>query len=213
MQFPASRCRSTPTCRPAPSTTRPRSFAAASWRRRSSFFGSMDGASKFVRGDAAIAGLIITFINIVGGITIGYFRHGMGMAEASDVFIKLSVGDGLVTQIPAAYRLAGRRPSGVQGRHARLRRQGGVRPARRLSARALRRGAAAAPSITDAGPADALRRVGRRDGSDRLYHPAAPQPRTGREGSREEAGGGQEGRGGEKLGQGLARRRDRASHR
>ena len=66
----------------------------------SSFFGSMDGASKFVRGDA-IAGLIITFINIVGGIAIGYFRHDMGMAEASDVFIKLSVGDGLVTQIPA----------------------------------------------------------------------------------------------------------------
>ncbi len=66
----------------------------------SSFFGSMDGASKFVRGDA-IAGLIITFINIVGGITIGYFRHGMDMGEASDVFIKLSVGDGLVTQIPA----------------------------------------------------------------------------------------------------------------
>ena len=66
----------------------------------SSFFGSMDGASKFVRGDA-IAGLIITFINIVGGITIGYFRHDMSMGEASDVFIKLSVGDGLVTQIPA----------------------------------------------------------------------------------------------------------------
>lgn len=66
----------------------------------SSFFGSMDGASKFVRGDA-IAGLLITAINIVGGITIGYFRHGMDMAEASDVFIKLSVGDGLVTQIPA----------------------------------------------------------------------------------------------------------------
>lgn len=66
----------------------------------SSFFGSMDGASKFVRGDA-IAGLIITFINIVGGITIGYFRHGMSMGEAADVFIKLSVGDGLVTQIPA----------------------------------------------------------------------------------------------------------------
>jgi len=66
----------------------------------SSFFGSMDGASKFVRGDA-IAGLIITAINIVGGIAIGYFRHGMDMGEASDVFIKLSVGDGLVTQIPA----------------------------------------------------------------------------------------------------------------
>jgi flagellar biosynthesis protein FlhA len=66
----------------------------------SSFFGSMDGASKFVRGDA-IAGLIITAINIVGGITIGYFRHDMDLGHAADVFVKLSVGDGLVTQIPA----------------------------------------------------------------------------------------------------------------
>jgi flagellar biosynthesis protein FlhA len=66
----------------------------------SSFFGSMDGASKFVRGDA-IAGLIITAINIIGGIIIGYFRHGMNLGEATDVFVKLSVGDGLVTQIPA----------------------------------------------------------------------------------------------------------------
>jgi flagellar biosynthesis protein FlhA len=66
----------------------------------SSFFGAMDGASKFVRGDA-IAGLIITAINIVGGIAIGYARHGMEIGEAADVFVKLSVGDGLVTQIPA----------------------------------------------------------------------------------------------------------------
>jgi len=66
----------------------------------SSFFGSMDGASKFVRGDA-IAGLIITAVNIVGGIAIGYARHGMEIGEAADVFVKLSVGDGLVTQIPA----------------------------------------------------------------------------------------------------------------
>ncbi|MFN3546962.1 MAG: flagellar biosynthesis protein FlhA [Mesorhizobium sp.] len=66
----------------------------------SSFFGSMDGASKFVRGDA-IAGLIITAVNIVGGIAIGYGRHGMNLGEAADVFVKLSVGDGLVTQIPA----------------------------------------------------------------------------------------------------------------
>jgi flagellar biosynthesis protein FlhA len=66
----------------------------------SSFFGAMDGASKFVRGDA-IAGLIITAINIVGGIAIGYSRHGMGMGESADVFVKLSVGDGLATQIPA----------------------------------------------------------------------------------------------------------------
>lgn len=66
----------------------------------SSFFGSMDGASKFVRGDA-IAGLIITAVNIFGGIIIGVTRHGMDLAEAADVFTKLSVGDGLVTQIPA----------------------------------------------------------------------------------------------------------------
>jgi flagellar biosynthesis protein FlhA len=66
----------------------------------SSFFGSMDGASKFVRGDA-IAGLIITAINIFGGIIIGYARHGMEIGEAADVFTRLSVGDGLVSQIPA----------------------------------------------------------------------------------------------------------------
>ncbi|ERM87334.1 hypothetical protein P865_03040 [Brucella abortus 82] len=66
----------------------------------SSFFGSMDGASKFVRGDA-IAGLIITAVNIFGGIVIGATRHGMDISQAADVFTKLSVGDGLVTQIPA----------------------------------------------------------------------------------------------------------------
>lgn len=66
----------------------------------SSFFGSMDGASKFVRGDA-IAGLIITAVNIFGGIVIGVTRHDMTMSEAADVFTKLSVGDGLVSQIPA----------------------------------------------------------------------------------------------------------------
>jgi len=66
----------------------------------SAFFGSMDGASKFVRGDA-IAGLIITAVNIFGGIIIGVLRHGMELSEAADVFMKLSVGDGIVTQIPA----------------------------------------------------------------------------------------------------------------
>ncbi|AXV14460.1 flagellar biosynthesis protein FlhA [Neorhizobium sp. SOG26] len=66
----------------------------------SSFFGAMDGASKFVRGDA-IAGLIITAINVFGGIIIGYFRHGLPIGEAADVFVKLSVGDGIVSQIPA----------------------------------------------------------------------------------------------------------------
>ncbi len=66
----------------------------------SSFFGAMDGASKFVRGDA-VAGLIITAINIIGGILIGVFRHGMEIGQAADVFVKLSVGDGIVSQVPA----------------------------------------------------------------------------------------------------------------
>ena len=66
----------------------------------SSFFGAMDGASKFVRGDA-IAGLIITAINVFGGILIAVFRHGMPLSEAVDAFTRLSVGDGLVSQVPA----------------------------------------------------------------------------------------------------------------
>ena len=66
----------------------------------SSFFGSMDGASKFVRGDA-VAGLIILAVNIFGGIVIGATRHGMALGDAADVYTKLSVGDGLVSQIPA----------------------------------------------------------------------------------------------------------------
>ncbi len=66
----------------------------------SAFFGSMDGASKFVRGDA-IAGLIILAVNIFGGIVIGVTRHSMPLGHAADVFAKLSVGDGLVSQIPA----------------------------------------------------------------------------------------------------------------
>jgi flagellar biosynthesis protein FlhA len=68
--------------------------------QESAFFGSMDGASKFVRGDA-IAGIIITAVNVFGGIIIGTTRHGMPLAEAADVYTKLSVGDGLVSQIPA----------------------------------------------------------------------------------------------------------------
>ncbi len=66
----------------------------------SSFFGAMDGASKFVRGDA-IAGIMITFINVVGGIAIGVLQQNLGFGEASRTYTLLTVGDGLVTQIPA----------------------------------------------------------------------------------------------------------------
>ncbi|WP_169568131.1 flagellar biosynthesis protein FlhA [Sneathiella limimaris] len=66
----------------------------------SSFFGSMDGASKFVRGDA-IAGLLITFINIIGGIIVGVAQNGLSFSQAAESYTLLTVGDGLVSQIPA----------------------------------------------------------------------------------------------------------------
>ncbi|WP_035647948.1 flagellar biosynthesis protein FlhA [Bradyrhizobium sp. ORS 285] len=66
----------------------------------SGFFGAMDGASKFVRGDA-VAGLLVVFINIIGGIIIGVAQQGLGFAEAARTYTTLTVGDGLVTQVPA----------------------------------------------------------------------------------------------------------------
>ncbi|MBN9479410.1 MAG: flagellar biosynthesis protein FlhA [Bordetella sp.] len=68
--------------------------------QESTFFGAMDGASKFVRGDA-VAGLIITFINVIGGLLIGVLQHGMPAMDAANTYVQLTVGDGLVTQIPA----------------------------------------------------------------------------------------------------------------
>ncbi len=64
------------------------------------FYGAMDGASKFVRGDA-IAGIVITVVNVIGGILIGYFQREMAMTEALQTYTILSIGDGLVSQIPA----------------------------------------------------------------------------------------------------------------
>jgi flagellar biosynthesis protein FlhA len=64
------------------------------------FFGSMDGASKYVRGDA-MAGLLILFINIVGGLIIGTLSHGLPLAQAAENYVLLAVGDALVAQIPA----------------------------------------------------------------------------------------------------------------
>ncbi|MCS2610270.1 flagellar biosynthesis protein FlhA [Halomonas dongshanensis] len=64
------------------------------------FYGSMDGASKFVRGDA-MAGLVIMAVNIIGGLLIGMMQHGMGFADAGRTYTLLTIGDGLVAQIPA----------------------------------------------------------------------------------------------------------------
>ncbi|MFP4244611.1 MAG: flagellar biosynthesis protein FlhA [Ectothiorhodospira sp.] len=64
------------------------------------FYGSMDGASKFVRGDA-IAGILILFINIIGGLVIGTLQHDMSVSDAATNYVLLTIGDGLVAQIPA----------------------------------------------------------------------------------------------------------------
>jgi len=69
-------------------------------RREADFYGSMDGASKFVRGDA-IAGILILFINIIGGLTIGMVQHELELSEALRNYTLLTIGDGLVAQIPS----------------------------------------------------------------------------------------------------------------
>ncbi len=69
-------------------------------RQEADFYGSMDGASKFVRGDAT-AGILILFINIIGGMVIGPMQHGMPLGEAMQTYTLLTIGDGLVAQIPS----------------------------------------------------------------------------------------------------------------
>lgn len=67
--------------------------------READFYGAMDGASKFVRGDV-IAGLLITFINIIGGLIVGTMQRGLSLSEAAKVYTLMTIGDGLVSQIP-----------------------------------------------------------------------------------------------------------------
>jgi flagellar biosynthesis protein FlhA len=69
-------------------------------QKEADFYGAMDGASKFVRGDA-VAGILITLVNIIGGFAIGVLQMGMSLGEAAAKFTLLSIGDGLVSQIPA----------------------------------------------------------------------------------------------------------------
>ncbi len=68
--------------------------------KEADFYGSMDGASKFVKGDA-IAGILILFINILGGLSIGMIQHGVGFGDAVQIYTLLTIGDGLVAQIPS----------------------------------------------------------------------------------------------------------------
>ncbi|MBX3422925.1 MAG: FHIPEP family type III secretion protein [Pirellulaceae bacterium] len=68
--------------------------------RQADFYGAMDGASKFVRGDA-VAGILITLINIAGGLYVGMVSSGMSLQESLEVFTRLTIGDGLVSQVPA----------------------------------------------------------------------------------------------------------------
>ena len=147
----------------------------------SAFFGSMDGASKFVRGEA-IAGIIIIAVNIFGGIVIGVTRHGMTLSRRGRR-LHPPVGrrrPGVAD--PGADHLARRRPAGLQGRHARIGRAGGARPAQRLSARAVRRRGAdvRARRWCRACRCCPSRSLGDLLALRRLHHPA-PAPRTVRE--------------------------------
>src|SRR5580693_6294193 len=69
-------------------------------RAEADFYGSMDGASKFVRGDA-VAGILVLFINLIGGLAIGTLGHGLSLANAARTYTLLTIGDGLVAQLPA----------------------------------------------------------------------------------------------------------------
>ena len=69
-------------------------------QQEADFYGAMDGASKFVRGDA-IAAILVTLVNIVGGLAIGVFQNGMGVADALETYTRLTIGDGLLSQVPA----------------------------------------------------------------------------------------------------------------
>jgi len=69
-------------------------------REEADFYGAMDGASKFIRGDA-IAGILILFINLIGGLAVGVLQHGLPLAQAAQTYTLLSIGDGLVAQLPA----------------------------------------------------------------------------------------------------------------
>ena len=137
----------------------------------------MDGASKFVRGDA-IAGLLVVFINVIGGMIIGIAQQGLSFAEAAHSYTILTVGDGLVTQVPALIVSTAAGLLGLQSRRHRRRAQGAARPALRLSqgARHVGRGHAgdgAAARHPDA----ALPRARRRRHRARLHHRQAQQAR------------------------------------
>jgi flagellar biosynthesis protein FlhA len=97
---PASSSRSTPTSTPACLSEEEARDRREEIRQEADFFGAMDGASKFVRGDA-IAGIIITVINVLGGFAVGTLERGWPAGQTAEVFTRLTIGDGLTSAIPS----------------------------------------------------------------------------------------------------------------
>ena len=152
----------------------------------SGFFGAMDGASKFVRGDA-IAGLLVVLINVIGGMIIGIVQQSLSFGDAAHTYTLLSVGDGLVTQIPALIVSIAAGLLGFQGRHLRRRRQGAAQTVFRLSEGARHVGRSHAGDGAVAGHPDAtVLRARRRHRRRRLRYRSAQQAGRG--------GGSQKGR-------------------
>lgn len=101
-------------------------------QRESSLYGAMDGAMRFVKGDA-VAGLLITAVNLLGGLALGVGREGLGLGEAASVYTVLTIGDGLVSQLPAllvstAAAVSVTRSSGGEGLGAEIAAQAGAHP-------------------------------------------------------------------------------------
>ena len=137
--------------------------------RQADFFGAMDGASRFIRGDA-IAGVVILLVNIGGGLFLGMINHGMSLGEAVNVFTKLTIGDGLVSQIPAfltslAAGLIVTRSSSSTDLSRDVVGQLFSKPGRDGNSRGV-------PGIdgTDASPQDSLVDAGRSAGRGRIHH-------------------------------------------
>ena len=177
----------------------------------SAFFGSMDGASKFVRGDA-IAGLIILAVNIFGGIVIGVTRHGMSLTSAVRRLHQAVRRRRPRLANSRAHHFARGRPAGRQGRHARLGGKGRVRPTRPLSERAVHGGVADVHSRRHPGPAaHSLRHARRPARLRRLRHPGARAQGAAGGGGGARAAGGAQPRRGAHLDQGAVEAgRDRA---
>ena len=132
-----------PTCTPARSMPKARGVKRAAVQREADFYGAMDGAGKFVKGDA-VAALVIVALNLAGGVVVGVAYHGLSPLDALDTFALLSIGNALVTTLPAFLISTAMGMMVTRVAIRRRARRGSGRAALRAARRAAQRGRAAA---------------------------------------------------------------------